>query len=70
MHHMFSVWTYIVSMWNCVLMKWTKELFQNIIYGILIVAPVIAFWYVLMVAVVGFRLIDMFGDFMRFLTSF
>ena len=52
------------------LMKWTKELFQNIIYGILIVAPVIAFWYVLMVAVVGFRLIDMFGDFMRFLTSF
>jgi hypothetical protein len=50
-------------------MKW-KDVFVFMVYMLLIVIPPLVFWYILMQCMVMFHLVDMFGGFMRFLTSF
>ena len=50
-------------------MKW-KDVFVFVVYMLLITIPPLALWYILLTCMVMVNLVDMFGGFMRFLTSF
>jgi hypothetical protein len=51
------------------MMNW-NDILVFVGYMLLIMIPPLVFWYILMQCMVMVTLIDMFGGFMRFLTSF